>query len=47
MGPPYNDKIYLKFYRRIGELLQEEGILDRFMEVDKPGEVIRILGSLT
>lgn len=47
VGPPYNDKIYLKFYRRIGELLQEEGVLDRFMEVDRPGEVIRLIGSLT
>lgn len=47
VGPPYNDKIYLKFYRRIGELLSEDGILDRFMDVDQPGEVIRILGSLT
>jgi mannitol/fructose-specific phosphotransferase system IIA component (Ntr-type) len=46
VGPPYNDKIYLKFYRRIGEMLQEEGILDRFMELEQPGEVIRILGSL-
>jgi PTS system nitrogen regulatory IIA component len=47
VGPPYNDKIYLKIYRRIGELLSEEGILDRFMEVDQPGEVIRILGSIS
>lgn len=47
VGPPYNDKVYLKFYRRIGELLQEEGILERFLELDQPGEVIRILGSLS
>jgi mannitol/fructose-specific phosphotransferase system IIA component (Ntr-type) len=47
IGPPYNDKIYLKIYRRIGELLLEEGILDRFMEVDQPGEVIRILGNIS
>ncbi|MFH2002285.1 MAG: PTS sugar transporter subunit IIA [Planctomycetota bacterium] len=47
VGPPYNDKVYLKFYRRLGELLSEEGILERFMEIDRPGEVIRILGSLS
>jgi PTS system fructose-specific IIC component len=46
VGPPYNDKIYLRFYRRLGELLCEEGTLDRFMEVDQPGEVIRILGNI-
>jgi len=46
VGPPYNDKLYLKIYRRIGELLQEEGIKERFMDIDQPGEVIRILGRL-
>lgn len=45
VGPPYNDKIYLKFYRRLGELLMGDGILERFMEVDHPGEVIRILST--
>jgi PTS system fructose-specific IIC component len=47
VGPPYDDKIYLRIYRRIGELLSEDGILDRFLEVDKAGEVIRILGSIS
>ena len=47
VGPPYDDKIYLRIYRRIGELLSEDGILDRFLDVDQPGEVIRILGSIS
>ena len=47
VGPPYDDRVYLRIYRRIGELLSEEGILERFLAVDQPGEVIRILGSIS
>ncbi len=45
VGPPSDDTTYLRIYRRIGELLSEEGTRDRCLEVDQPGEVIRILGS--
>ncbi len=47
VGPPYNDKLYLKIYRRLGELFSEEGVIDRFMDIEQPGEVIRILGSIS
>ena len=47
VGPPYDDKVYLKIYRQLGELLLEEGVADQLLAVDEPGEVIRIFGSMT
>ncbi len=47
VGPPYDDKVYLRIYRHLGELLQEDDILDRFMAISEPGAVIRLLGGMT
>lgn len=47
VGPPYDDKVYLKIYRQLGELLIEEGVADQLMSVTEPGEVIRIFGAMT
>lgn len=46
VGPPYDDKVYLKIYRQLGELLLEEGVAEQLLAVDEPGEVIRIFGSM-
>lgn len=46
VGPPYDDKVYLRIYRQLGELLQQENILDRFLALREPGEVIRLLGGM-
>jgi mannitol/fructose-specific phosphotransferase system IIA component (Ntr-type) len=47
VGPPYDDKVYLKIYRQLGELLLEEGVADQLINVAEPGEVIRIFGAMT
>lgn len=45
VAPPYDDKLYLQVYRRLAEVLSEEGTLDELLEVTSPGEVIRILSG--
>ena len=45
VGPPYDDKVYLRIYRRLGELLLQEKVAERLLVIDEPGEVIRIFGS--
>jgi len=45
VGPPYDDKIYLQIYRRLGELLLGEGVTEQLLTVEEKGEVIRIFGS--
>lgn len=47
VGPPYDDKNYLKIYRQLGELLLEKSVVDKLFELDEPGEVIRIFASVT
>jgi len=45
VGPPYDDKVYLRIYRRLGELLLQEKIAEKLLVIDEPGEVIRIFAS--
>jgi len=47
VGPPYDDKVYLKIYRQLGELLLQEGVADKLLTVEEPGEVIRIFADKT
>jgi len=44
-APPYQERIYLDLYRRLGFLLQEPWLVDSMMAIQKPGEVIRLLAS--
>jgi len=47
VGPPYDDKNYLKIYRQLGELLLDTSVIDQLHELEEPGEVIRIFSSVT
>jgi len=47
VGPPYDDKNYLKIYRQLGELLLDSSVIDQLFELEEPGEVIRIFASVT
>jgi mannitol/fructose-specific phosphotransferase system IIA component (Ntr-type) len=42
-SPPYEDKIYLKVYRQIAEMFQEEWVLDALAEATDTNEVLNIL----
>lgn len=43
VGPPYDDSTYLKFYERLGEMLQDETLIDKLMSVEEPGIFLREL----
>lgn len=44
VAPPYDDRLYLKIYRALGELaLAVPDLCQRFLDADNPGEVIRLL----
>ncbi|MEQ8763699.1 MAG: PTS sugar transporter subunit IIA [Planctomycetota bacterium] len=45
VAPPYDDKLYLLVYQRLAEVLLEDWTIDALLEVEEPGEVIRILSS--
>jgi PTS system fructose-specific IIC component len=47
VGPPYDDKVYLKIYRQLGELLLRDGVADELLTVEEPGEVIRIFARIS
>ena len=44
-APPYDDNLYLKVFKSLSGLLQSGSIRDELMEIQSPGEVIRILRS--
>lgn len=46
VAPPYEDQTYLKLYKRLGEALASEHLIDRLRAVKHPGEIVRILGEL-
>ncbi len=44
VAPPYDDRVYLKIYRALGELaLSVPDLKERFLAADSAGEVIRLL----
>ena len=46
-APPYDDKIYLQFYKWIAQsFLQEEWLLPALLEAEDEHEIIRMLSSL-
>ncbi len=45
VAPPYDDKLYLQVYKRLAEVLSEEGAIDELLELSSPGEVVRLLSG--
>ncbi len=43
VAPPYDDRLYLVAYKRLGENLSTEGWIDRVVASEVPGEVLRAL----
>jgi mannitol/fructose-specific phosphotransferase system IIA component (Ntr-type) len=45
VGPPYDDRVYLRVYRAIGELLQSEEVRERLMSATTEGEIYHVLSG--
>lgn len=45
VGPTYDDKQYLQFYKRLSERLGHEGAIERVLSAELPGEVLRELSG--
>jgi fructose-specific PTS system IIC-like component len=43
VAPPYEDKLYLQVYQRIGRLFERENAAEAILSAREPGEVIRFL----
>jgi PTS system fructose-specific IIC component len=46
ISPPYEDRVYLRVYRRLATILLSPEHFQEFMEVQQPSEVLRILETL-
>jgi mannitol/fructose-specific phosphotransferase system IIA component (Ntr-type) len=44
-APPYDDKLYLRVFQTLSEMLHQESFRQELMEVKSPGEVIRAIRS--
>lgn len=44
-APPYDDNLYLKVFKTLSQMLQDESFREELMRVDSPGEVIRTIKS--
>jgi mannitol/fructose-specific phosphotransferase system IIA component (Ntr-type) len=42
-APPHDDRTYLKVYRSLAKSLLEPDTIDALLELDEPGEVLRLL----
>jgi mannitol/fructose-specific phosphotransferase system IIA component (Ntr-type) len=45
VAPPYEDKVYLQVYQRIGRLFELEHAAEAILAAQSPGEIIRFLAS--
>jgi fructose-specific PTS system IIC-like component len=45
VAPPYEDRLYLQVYRRLGELFVREHAAEVILSAEHPGEIIRFLSS--
>ena len=45
VGPPYDDRVYLRVYRALGELLQSTEARERLMSATSEGEVYQVLNT--
>lgn len=43
VSPPYEDRLYLQVYQRIGRLFEKEGAAAALLEAKSPGEIVRFL----
>jgi mannitol/fructose-specific phosphotransferase system IIA component (Ntr-type) len=43
VAPPYEDRLYLQFYQRIGRLFEQEGAGEALLAARSAGEIIRYL----
>ncbi len=46
VSPPYEDQAYLRLYKRLGELLGSDHLIQSLRTIREPGEVVRLLGAL-
>ena len=46
VSPPYDDKTYLRIYRQLGMIFQEEWVLPALMEASDEHELLRLLRSV-
>ncbi len=45
-APPYDDKLYLRVFQTLSEMLHEESFRNELMEIKSPGEVIRAIRAM-
>ena len=45
VAPPYNDKLYLKFYREAAELFQRDDVLEWLLEAENETDVFQFFRS--
>ena len=45
VAPPYDDRLYLKFYREAAELFQREDVLRWLLDADSETEVFQFFRS--
>jgi mannitol/fructose-specific phosphotransferase system IIA component (Ntr-type) len=45
-APPYDDSLYLRVFRTLGEMLQYETFRDELMSITSPGELIRVIRAM-
>lgn len=45
IAPPYDDRVYLRFYKSISQAILDEGTKSLLLSVTHPGEIIRILNN--
>lgn len=43
VGPPYDDRVYLRVYRALGGLLKSEDLRKRLLEAQNEGEIYQVL----
>jgi len=42
-APPYDDTLYLKAFKTLAEMLQYESFRQELMQIESPGEIIRVI----
>ncbi len=45
-APPYDDSLYLKAFKALAEMLQDESFRHQLMSLESPGELIRAVRSM-
>jgi mannitol/fructose-specific phosphotransferase system IIA component (Ntr-type) len=45
-APPYDDSLYLRVFKSLGEMLQYESFREELMTITSPGELIRVIRSM-